>query len=153
MVVFDSQEYITSFKTAFINATNDHLGIPYSQIVQGTPDITEGGMSLSEPVVYLEIVNTDAIDRQGKNDGNGGKIKRDIIRLSLQIISSGHNQQILARDRIINKIHAIEDSANRYAFAEKGIRKPLVRNMGSYRVREGVHLARMEIFVEVLVRK
>ena len=54
----------------------------------------------------------------------------------------------MQRDRLIQKIRT-EFHNNLRVFAGKGMRKTDIKFAGSYRLREGIHLARLEMFSQV----
>lgn len=113
------------------------------------PDMTGEGFSLSKPLIYVEFERELNVDiRAGRKNGQGNRSKRKRLTYSIQIITTGDNAAVLQRDRIVQTItnKVIEQNA---VLSGKGIQKAETRYVGSYRVRELVHLARIEFYCEI----
>lgn len=123
--------------------------IPEADIALAFPDITGDGFSLTKPLVYIEFereLNIDA--HKGRHNGAGKRAKRKMLTYSLQVITTGSDSAVMARDRIIQKMvkQVILQSG---LLSGKGLRKPEAKYVGSFRVREGVHLARLEFYCQI----
>lgn len=122
---------------------------PEADIAVAFPDITGEGFSLTKPLIYVEFereLNIDA--RMGRYNGRGSRSKRKLLTYALQVITTGNNAAMLTRDRVIQKI-VLEAIKQQTFLSGKGLRKAEAKYAGSYRVREGVHLARLEFYCEV----
>ena len=144
---FNQNAYIESVK----GVINEFLksNVQNIDVVVAFPDITGDGFSLSKPLVYVEFdreLNVDA--RSGRMNGQGKRLKRKILTYSMQIVTTGDNAAVLQRDRIVQTItnKVMEQNA---LLSGKGVHKAETRYVGSYRVRELVHLARIEFYCEI----
>lgn len=144
---YNQSVYIESSKgviTEFLKSI-----VPEADIGVAFPDITGEGFSLAKPLIYVEFERELNIDsRMGRYNGKGTRTKRKLLTYSVQVITTGNNAAVLARDRIIQKA-ASETIKQQTFLSGKGIRKAEAKYTGSYRVREGVHLARLEFYCEV----
>jgi len=146
-MAYSQETYIESVKGT-INSFLKGIA-PEADIAVAFPDITGEQFSLSKPLIYTEFereLNIDA--RKGRHNGAGTRTKRKLLTYALQIITTGSNAAVLARDRIAQKI-TLETIRQNELLSGKGIRKAETRYLGSHRVREGVHLARIEFYCEI----
>ena len=144
---YNQDAYIESVK----GVINEFLkeNVKNIDIAVAFPDITGDGFSLSKPLVYVEFERELNIDtRAGRKNGQGKRSKRKMLTYSMQIVTTGDNAAVLQRDRIIQTItnKVMEQNA---LLSGKGIRKAETKFVGSYRVRELVHLARIEFYCEI----
>lgn len=148
-MLFDQTKYIESTKEVIKNFTK--VLFPDCDIPLAIPDLGDDNLSLSKPVIFIEYDNSVNIDPfSGKNNGRGKRQKRKLLRFSFQIITTGGNLAVLQRDRIVQSLeYEFMKDSNVKLLASKGIKEPDVRYMNSYRVREQVHLARLELFFKV----
>lgn len=146
-VEYNQDAYIESVK----GVINEFLkeNVKNIDIAVAFPDITGDGFSLSKPLVYVEFERELNIDtRAGRKNGQGKRSKRKMLTYSMQIVTTGDNAAVLQRDRIIQTItnKVMQQNA---LLSGKGIRKAETKFVGSYRVRELVHLARIEFYCEI----
>lgn len=123
--------------------------VPDADVTLAFPDISGQGFSLARPLVFLEFereLNTDI--QKGRHNGRGQQVKRKRLTYSFQVITTGSDNAVMKRDRVIqiltNKV-IVEGKL----LSGEGLRKAETKFLGSYRVREGVHLARMEFYCEI----
>lgn len=122
---------------------------PEADIVIAFPDITGENFTLAKPMIYVEFereLNLDLL--KGRYNGRGTRTKRKLLTYALQVITTGTNAAVLSRDRIIQKIASQTVKQGEF-LSGKGIRKAESKYTGSFRVREGVHLARLEFYCEI----
>lgn len=147
MAEYNQESYIESVKgtlTEFIKSV-----VPEADTVIAFPDIAGKGFALTKPLVYVEFereLNVDA--RKGRHNGKGTRTKRKMLTYAFQVVTTGSNAAVLSRDRVVQKI-VLETMKQGTFLSGKGIRKAECKFTGSYRVREGVHLARLEFYCEV----
>lgn len=144
---FSQDQYIESVKGTIIEFFK--ANVPEADVGLAFPDITGVDFSLTKPLIYIEFERELNIDsRKGKYTGRGTRSKRKMLTYSFQVITTGDNSAVMVRDRIIEKITSQVIRQNEY-LSGKGIRKAETKFVGSYRVREGVHLARQEFYCEI----
>lgn len=144
---YNQESYIESVKGTINEFIK--LNVPKIDIAVAFPDITGEGFSLAMPLVFIEFereLNIDA--RKGRHNGSGTRTKRKMLTYAIQVITTGSNAAVLSRDRIVQKI-TTETLKQNEVLSGKGIRKAETRFVGSHRVREGVHLARLEFYCEI----
>lgn len=144
---YSQDKYVESVKGTII----EFLGsvVPEAEFVLAFPDISGNKFSLKKPLIYIEFereLNTDA--KKGRHNGRGQISKRKLLTYSFQVITTGDNGAVMQRDRIIQKITSAVLSQYEL-LSGKGLRKAESKFVGSYRVREGVHLARQEFYCEI----
>jgi len=148
-VLFDQSKYIETSKGIIKEFTKTLL--PDYDYPAGLPDIGNDQFSLERPLIHIEFNNSSWIDsRSGRNNGRGKRVKRKLLRYSFQVITTGENSAVLERDRISQTIeYEFTRTVNHELLASKGLKDIDMRYMNSYRVREGVHLARLELFTTI----
>jgi hypothetical protein len=149
MATFDQTKYIESTKAVIKEYTRSLF--PDYDIPLALPDLGDDNLKLKKPVIFIEFNNSNNLDLdKGRNNGRGGRLKRKTIRYSFQVLTTGENSAILDRDRIAQKLeYEFSTVATSQYFAAKGMKDVDLRYMNSYRVREGVHLARLELFAQI----
>lgn len=144
---FNQNSYIESVKGTiieFIKSTVSDV-----EVVLAFPDITGSNFSLSKPMIYVEFERELNLDiRKGRHNGRGSMTKRKLLTYSFQVITTGDKAAVMARDRTIEKI-SLQAIRQNELLSGKGLRKAETKYTGSYRVREGVHLARLEFYCEI----
>lgn len=148
-ILFDQTKYIESSKGVikeFIRGLFPDYDLPLA-----LPDIADDNLNLTKPVIYIEYNNSINVDGNiGKSNGKGGRLKRKLLRFSFQILTTGENSAILERDRIAQTLeYELSKESTLKLLAGKGLKEADLRFVNAYRVREGVHLGRMELFVKV----
>lgn len=147
MAEYNQETYIESVKGTLIEFLKSV--VPEADPVIAFPDITGKGFSLAKPLVYVEFERELNIDiRKGRHNGKGTRTKRKMLTFALQVITTGSNAAVLSRDRVVQKV-VLETMKQETFLSGKGIHKAESKYTGSYRVREGVHLARLEFYCEV----
>ncbi|QJT70406.1 hypothetical protein [Microcystis phage MaeS] len=136
---YSQDAYIESVKGTLVEFIT--MNVPDAEIVLAFPDITGENFSLVKPVIYIEFERELNIDAQkGKSNGGGKRVKRKILTYSLQVITTGDNRAVMERDRIVQTI--TQKVVSQYELLSgKGLQKAESKFVGSYRVREGIHLA------------
>lgn len=149
---FDQELYIESTRAMikeYLRGLFPDVSMPVA-----LPDIGNDELFLEEPVVHIEYsrsFNTDP--NSGKNNGRGQRVKRKRLTYNIQILTTGENSAVLARDRIAQKIETeFAKESTSQEFARNGMFKLECRHMNSYRVREGLHLCRLEVFSEIKIK-
>lgn len=144
---YSQDKYVESVKGTIIEFLK--ANVPEADFVLAFPDIPGTEFSLTRPLVYVEFERELNIDiRKGKYTGKGTRSKRKMLTYSFQVITTGNNSAVMVRDRIIQKI-ASNVISQYELLSGKGLQKADSRYVGSYRVREGIHLARMEFYCEI----
>lgn len=111
-------------------------------------NVLSGKFSLKQPLIYLEFERELNVDTRAGRWNGGARVKRKMLTFALQVITTGNNKAVLSRDRIVQKV--VNEVMKKETFLSgKGLRKAECKFVGSYRVREGVHLARLEFYCEV----
>lgn len=147
--MFEQERYIESTIETFKSELRNIL--PDVDFPVGIPNVGDERFTLDKPVVSVRYRSSANIDGHlGKNTGRGTKVKRKLLNLFVLVITTGNNEAILQRDRICQKIenHFSDESVYQRLYSQ-GFSGSEARFGNSYRVREGVHLARVEIFTEV----
>ena len=149
MATFDSTRYIESMKEVIYEYLKSIL--PDTKITYAYPDFANDELELSKPEIAVEFNNSKNIDYSaGKNTGRGKRAKRKLIRFSFQVLSSGDGKGILERDRIVQLIEMeMGKPETIHWFAKRGMKELDIRFVNSYRARENVHVARLEMFVYI----
>ncbi|MEM5838877.1 hypothetical protein [Bacillus sp. LMB3902] len=148
-ILFDQEKYIESAKgiiKEFLKKMFPDYDLPLA-----LPDLADDNLSLEKPVVYIEFNNSMNIDgKAGRATGRGGRLKRKSLRFSFQILTTGENSAVLERDRISQKLeYEFSREMNIHKLASVGLKDVDIRYINSYRVREGVHLARLELYTTI----
>ena len=148
-IVFDQSKYIESSKGIIKEYTRGLF--PDYDLPLALPDLADDNLKLINPVIYIEYNSSTNIDSYtGRNNGRGGKLKRKLLRFSFQVLTTGENSAVLDRDRIAQKLeYEFSKTETSQLFASKGLKDIDLRYVNSYRVREGVHLARLEMFTQI----
>lgn len=151
MATFDSARYIESTKEIIFEYLKTLL--PDTLIVFSYPDIANDEVELTKPMIAVEFNSSKNIDYgHGKVTGRGTRAKRKMLRYSFQIISSGDGKALLERDKIAQVIEMdMGKPETCYWFAKKGLTDLDIRFVNSYRARENIHVARLELFVYVTI--
>ena len=146
-MALDQEKYVEGVKGIIINFLKSI--VPEADNVPAFPDITGSSFSLKKPIVFVEFEREVNLDiRRGRHNGRGKRVKRKQLTFSFQVVTTGDNKAVMERDRIIQKI--INGVMSKEDFLSgKGIRKADAKYTGSFRVREGVHLARIDFYGEV----
>lgn len=148
MAVYNQDSYIESAKGTLIEFIKSVVGTE-ADVSIAFPDITGATFSLAKPLIYVEFereLNLDSF--RGRRNGAGKQTKRKMLTYSFQVITTGNNAAVMARDRIVQKL--VSQTLKQYELLSgKGLRKAEAKYVGSYRVREGVHLARLEFYSEI----
>jgi hypothetical protein len=146
-MVFDQEKYIESVKGILMAYIRNLL--PEHKVITAFPDVEGTSLDLSVPLVYVEFERESNVERRrGKWVGDDSYQRRVTVVYSIQVFTSGDGKGVLARDRTIQKLK-VDIPRNERVFAGQGLRKVDMRFMGSYRLRERIHLARMEFFTQV----
>lgn len=147
MAEYNQDSYVESVKSTLVEFVKSV--VPEAQVVLAFPDIGDKKFSVDKPLVYVEFERELNVDvRKGRHNGNGTRTKRKRLTYSFQVITTGNNAAILSRDRIIQKM-VLETMKQETFLSGKGISKAESKYVGSFRVREGVHLARLEFYCEI----
>lgn len=146
-MALEQNKYIEETKEILISFLKSI--VPESDVVPAFPDITGKNFSLKRPLLFVEFEREVNLDiRRGRHDGNGRRIKRKQLTFSFQVITTGDNKAIMQRDRIIQKIiNGMLEHDD--VLSGKGLRKAEAKYTGSFRVREGIHLARIDFYGEI----
>lgn len=148
-IAFDQDRYIESSK-GILKLWLISL-FPDYEVNLGIPDISDDTINVYDPVLYLEYndsINKDIMS--GYNTGRGKRHKRKILRFSVRILTTGENKGILQRDKVAQKIESESLKENVLSeMANKGLTRLETKYVNSYRVRENLHLARIEIYTLV----
>jgi len=148
-IVFDQTKYIESTK-GIIKEYIQSL-FPNYEVSLGLPDLSDDNLSLTKPVISLEYnssVNSDV--KAGKVNGHGGRVKRKLLRFGIQILTTGENSAVLERDRIAQTLeYDMSKESTLQQLARQGLKDIDLRYVNAYRVREGVHLCRLELFTKI----
>jgi hypothetical protein len=148
-ILFDQTKYIESTKgiiKEYVRTLFPDYNLPLA-----IPDLSDDNLILIKPVIYIEYNGSMNTDRKaGRSNGKGIRVKRKILKFSFQIITTGENSAILDRDRIAQQLeYKFSRQEVIQQLASQGMKDIDLRYINSYRVREGVHLARLELFSEV----
>lgn len=148
-IIFDQTKYIETSKGIIKEYTKSLF--PDYDLPLALPDLADDNLVLVKPVIYIEYNSSSNIDSySGRNNGRGGKLKRKLLRFSFQILTTGENSAVLERDRIAQKLeYEFSTLETSKLFASKGLKDIDLRYVNSYRVREGIHLARLEMFTQI----
>lgn len=148
-ILFNQESYIETTK-GIIKEHCKRL-FPDYDIPIALPDLADDNLKLDKPVIHIEFNSSVNVDKKaGRNNGRGQRVKRKILRFSFQILTTGEGSAILNRDRVAQKIEyefAKEESVRQ--LASQGLKDIDVRHINSYRVREGVHLCRLELYMSI----
>ncbi|AGR46590.1 hypothetical protein vBBak6_038 [Bacillus phage v_B-Bak6] len=145
VLMYDQEKYVETTKgivKEFIQQT-----IPEAKIILGELPNADDNLNIDKPNIYIEYERDLPIDRRyGYRTGRGGHKKRHRITYSFQIITQGDTYGVMDRDRIVQKIvAAVNKDKTSQEFAQRGLYKLEGKFVSSYRVRENLFLARVEI--------
>lgn len=148
-ILFDQTKYIETTKGIVKEYIRELF--PDHDLPLGLPDLSNDELTLVKPVIYIEFNNSTNVDGNvGRANGRGGRLKRKLLRFSFYVLTTGENSAVLERDRIAQTIeYEFSKEVNIRRLAGQGLREPDLRFVNSYRVREGVHLARLELFAKI----
>lgn len=148
--MFDQEKYIESVKEIIITYIKSKF--PECKVITAFPNVEGTDLNLTKPLIYVEFERESNIERRRGKWVSGNNYSRRLnIVYSLQIFTGGENTGVLARDRVIQKLK-VDIPRNERVFAGQGLKKVDIRFMGSYRLRERIHLARIELFGQVTIK-
>jgi len=145
VLMYDQSKYVETTKGIVKEFVQKQ--IPEAKIILGELPNADDNLNIDRPNIYIEYERDLAIDdRYGYRNGRGGHKKRYRLTYSFQIITQGDTYGVMDRDRIVQKIvAAVNKKETSVEFAQRGLYKLGGKFVSSYRVRENLFLARVEI--------
>ena len=149
MISFDQEKYIETSKGIIKELLKEwftDLEIPV-----GLPDLASDELNLVKPVIYIGYDgSTNLSKKAGRNTGRGTRHKRKLLRFTLMIINTGESSAVMQMDRIAQEIEAKACKPEiLQRLAGQGLKEFEANFINAYKVREGVHITRMEIYCEI----
>lgn len=145
VLMYDQEKYVETTK-GIVKEFVQNL-IPEAKIILGELPNADDNLNIDKPNIYIEYERDLHIDdRAGYRTGRGNRKKRYRLTYSFQIITQGDTYGVMDRDRIVQKIvAAVNKEKTSQEFAQRGLYKLGGKFVSSYRVRENLFLARVEI--------
>ena len=147
----EQEKYVESSKMIIKEFFQEYF--PDLKVVFTIPDLANNELNLKEPVMVVEFNASRSIDRRsGRNNGKGQRAKRKQLRFSFQIVCAGDAHSLMKRDRLVQEIEYLGSKHEIVSeFAKSGLQNIDIRFMNSYRVRENVHLSRLEMHTMITI--
>lgn len=149
--MFDQDAYIETTKGIIKELFKEWF--PETDMPLGLPNLGADDLNLAKPVIFIEYnssINRD--QKAGKWTGHNTRHKRKTLRYSVMVITTGESDAILQRDRISQKIEIdLGKSVTVERLAGQGLKDIDCRFVNAYKVREGVHLSRLEFYTTISI--
>lgn len=145
VIMYDQSKYVETTK-GIVKEFAQKL-VPEAKIILGELPNADDTLNIDRPNIYIEYERDLHIDdRYGYRTNRGSHKKRYRLTYSYQIITQGDTYGVIDRDRIVQTIvSAVNQKEHSVEFAKRGLYKLGGKFVSSYRVRENLFLARVEI--------